>query len=266
MLLVESYDDLAESVLGKAGGVMMKVLTVLECYGLAICYVVLHSVNWPPLLNLPTHLSSLGGVESRSLSAAIVAACAFPTLLVRPRFFSSLAIVGLAATSSMFFVALVSPALSGLPDADGTPCPRLDSSKPHAGALNLMERSSLQPAGLGIATGISLFAFSGHATFPELYRQMAVDERPPPREPYGTLARFSAPPPPPPPLFSCSSNLFNLESTSDSKVPFCMLARRERRRRSVESRKSFIARFSAASARKGVISVCSPSSRDERCW
>ena len=31
---------------------------------------------------------------------------------------------------------------------------------------------------LQVATGLALFAFAGHATFPELWRQMSADERP----------------------------------------------------------------------------------------
>ena len=41
-----------------------------------------------------------------------------------------------------------------------------------------MGHEALVPEGLGIATGLSLFAFSGHATFPELYRAMPKAERP----------------------------------------------------------------------------------------
>ena len=64
--------QLAEAVLGPAGGAAMRVLTVLECYGLAICYVVLHSVNWPALLALPSSL--FGGLVEAKAAVAIVVA------------------------------------------------------------------------------------------------------------------------------------------------------------------------------------------------
>ena len=53
---VATYDQLAEEVAGRWGGGAMRALTVLECYGCAICYVVLHSTNWPVVFSLPPTL------------------------------------------------------------------------------------------------------------------------------------------------------------------------------------------------------------------
>ena len=172
---VESYDALAEAVLGEIGGTSMKVLTVLECYGLAICYIVLHTTNWPALLNLSSDQTFLLGLDARGASAFLISALALPTLCVRPTHLSGLAVVGLAATSSMFIVAIVAPLLGGLPSPDGTSCPQLDAA---VSADAVMGREGLDLSGIGLATGLSLFAFSGHATFPELYRAMPPKERP----------------------------------------------------------------------------------------
>ena len=75
----------------------------------------------------------------------------------------------------MFIVAIVAPLLGGLPSPDGTSCPQLDAA---VSADAVMGREGLDLSGIGLATGLSLFAFSGHATFPELYRAMPPKERP----------------------------------------------------------------------------------------
>jgi len=174
-IAVESYDQLAEAVLGSAGGTTMKILTVLECYGLAICYLVLHTTNWPSLLSLAPDEVVVAGCSARVLSTLVVSCLALPTLLVRSSHLSKLAVVDLIATSSMFVIAIVAPLLGGLPAPDGTACPGLDAAVAPGSAMG---RSLLTPSGLGLATGLSLFAFSGHATFPELYRAMPLKERP----------------------------------------------------------------------------------------
>lgn len=172
---IESYDDLAAAVCGSGAGGVMKVLTLLECFGLAICYVVLHTVNWPALLSLPPTELIWAGLDARTLAGLAVTGLAVPTLLVRSQYLSSLAIVGLAATMAMFAVAVVAPLLAELPAPIGSECPVLDAATP---ADSEMEWRLLEPSGLGLATGLALFAFSGHATFPELYRQMTIAERP----------------------------------------------------------------------------------------
>ena len=47
-----TYDQLAKEVLGPSGGMLMQVLTLLECLGSAVCLIVLQAANWPSLIEL----------------------------------------------------------------------------------------------------------------------------------------------------------------------------------------------------------------------
>lgn len=174
---IESYDALAEAALGAAGGATMKVLTILECYGLGICYIVLHTTNWPALFSLPAYEPIVAGLNARTVATLVVSVLVLPTLLVRSTYLSSLSIVGLTSTCAMFLVAVVAPLMAHLPADDGSSCPAVGTASA-AESTATMGRTIFEPSGLGIATGISLFAFSGHATFPELYCSMAPAERP----------------------------------------------------------------------------------------
>ena len=103
---VRTYDQLAEEVLGPRGGGGMQVLTILECYGCAICYVVLHAVNWPVVLSLPSHV--LGGMVPAPVACVSVWACGvLPLLLIQPRLLSYFASIGLFAICSLFLVNVI---------------------------------------------------------------------------------------------------------------------------------------------------------------
>lgn len=131
--LVSTYDQLAEEVAGQAGGVGMKVLTVLECFGAATCYIVLQAVNWPVLLHLPPTLR--GGVPAAAAVCLSVCALAFFTLLLKTRYLSYFASIGLVATASMLLGTLVGPLLAHLPEPAGAPCAVLDASTPPGGTM-----------------------------------------------------------------------------------------------------------------------------------
>lgn len=97
---VATYDQLAEEIgqfvgYGPLASNIMKCLTVLECYGCAVCYVVLHSVNWPVVLSLPDVL--LGWVPSEVASVSVWAACVLPLLLVKIRYLAVFGSIGLVA-------------------------------------------------------------------------------------------------------------------------------------------------------------------------
>ena len=180
-----TYDDLVEFQFGSLGGVLMRVMTVAELYGGVVCMVTLQATNWPVLLGLPEQpLASLGLTQhiprmlddAHVLVTLLVCALAFPTLLVQTRHLAGFAAVGLCATATVAFVTLAAPLLnSDLPLADGASCPSLDASTRPA---DTMGRETLRLEGVGVATGLALFAFAGHATFPEMWRQMSASERP----------------------------------------------------------------------------------------
>lgn len=134
--------------------------------------VVLHMVNWPVLLSLPP---TAFGWDTRTLVAAAVCTLAFPTLLVQTRHLAAFAAVGLAATTMVSIVSVAAPLLADMPLEDGAECPRLDRSNREG---DVMSHSVVNFGGFGVATGLALFAFAGHATFPELWRQMSAEERP----------------------------------------------------------------------------------------
>jgi vesicular inhibitory amino acid transporter len=187
-----TYDDLVEHTFGWWGNACMRVMTVLELYGGIVCMVVLHSVNWPALLSLPPTplagivaatgiqaLAPLAAVEARVLVTASVCSLALPTLLVQARHLSMFATVGLAATLMVATVTVAAPVLADLPLPDGATCPTLDASAAKSdGEDPIMGHAALRLEGLGVATGLALFAFAGHATFPEMWRQMSSHQRP----------------------------------------------------------------------------------------
>ena len=61
-----TYDQLAKEVLGPSGGMLMQLLTLLECLGSAVCLIVLQAANWPSLIEL-----QLPGWLSPSLVVAL---------------------------------------------------------------------------------------------------------------------------------------------------------------------------------------------------
>ena len=73
--------------------------------------------------------------------------------------------------------AVLAPFLAGAPGKPSSSCPSdLDSSVSPTSVIG--ERSLLELDGLGVAAGLILFCFGGHATFPELHSSMTGDERP----------------------------------------------------------------------------------------
>ena len=188
---ITTYDALVEHCFGRTGAIGMKVMTVAELYGGMVCMVVLHVVNWPTLLGLPPVLSPASvaaaepdgeielqamvgmQVDTRVVVAGVMCACALPTLLVKVRFLSVFAVFGLVASCLLFAAACLVPLLAP-PLAAGEACPRLDAS---VGEQDVMGHSLLHLDGIGVTTGLALFAFAGHATFPELHARMAPSQR-----------------------------------------------------------------------------------------
>ena len=170
--LVETYDGLVERCFGRAGAIGMKFMTVVELYGGVVCMVVLHVSNWPTLLGLPSMLvlPGIATLDTRIAVAAMMCTLALPTLLIQSRFLSAFAILGLGATTLLFVATCLVPMLTP-PLAEGEAC----SGAPREGQT--MGHAWLHQDGLGITTGLALFAFAGHATFPELHNRMARDER-----------------------------------------------------------------------------------------
>ena len=95
-------------------------------------------------------------------------------MLVQTRHLAMFAAVGLTATLTVAIVTVIAPIAAGLPLPDGAACDALDASTQ---PTDTMGHAMLRLEGIGMATGLSLFAFAGHATFPELWRQMAASER-----------------------------------------------------------------------------------------
>ena len=184
---IVTYDELVCACFGRTGAVGMKLMTVAELYGGVVCMVVLHAVSWPTLLGLPptlplptTIVSALmpsnpnPSIDVRVPIVSLVCACALPMLLIRTRYLAVFAACGLCATATLFAAACAVP-LTTEALADGTACEILDASN----ADGDVEGHALWRAeGLGSATGLALFAFAGHATFPELHSRMAPDQRP----------------------------------------------------------------------------------------
>ena len=169
-IAISTYDRLVQHTFGWYGGLAMKVMTVAELYGGVVCMVVLHAINWPTLLGVPPEQLQ----QATVLVAMLVCSLAFPTLLVQTRHLATFAVAGLCATCAVFVVTVVAPILAELPAADGTACTLLDASN-HDG--DQMGHALLHVRGLGVATGLGLFAFAGHATFPELWKSMPAEQR-----------------------------------------------------------------------------------------
>ena len=171
-----TYDELVQHCFGRAGAIAMKVITVVELFGGTVCMVVLHTVSWPSLLSLPPTLSwppPFGEVDVRAVVAAAMCACALPTLLVNSRYLALFAACGLGATALLFAVTCAMPLLYA-PPAEGAPCPRPDASIREG---DVMGHDLFRADGVGVAVGLALFAFAGHATFPELHARMEPSER-----------------------------------------------------------------------------------------
>jgi hypothetical protein len=132
--------------------------------------VVLHAINWPTLLGIPPDQLE----QATVIVAMLVCLLAYPTLLVQVRHLSAFAVAGLCATCAVFLVTVVAPVLAELPSPDGSACPVLDASNHDD---DVMGHAPLHVGGLGVATGLGLFAFAGHATFPELWKSMPQEER-----------------------------------------------------------------------------------------
>ena len=93
-----TYDQLAKEVLGPSGGMLMQVLTLLECLGSAVCLIVLQAANWPSLIEL-----QLPGWLSPSLVVALASgACSYALLLLDGR-----ALSRLGAGCHLLFAALL---------------------------------------------------------------------------------------------------------------------------------------------------------------
>ena len=137
-----TYDQLAKEVLGPSGGMLMQVLTLLECLGSAVCLIVLQAANWPSLIEL-----QLPGWLSPSLVVALTSgACSYALLLLDGR-----ALSRLGAGCHLLFAALLCiqfgllllippPPGAGPPvlrcspccDASATPLALRHPSPPHA--------------------------------------------------------------------------------------------------------------------------------------
>ena len=167
---VANYDQLAEELAGPAGSVVMKVITIVETFGFAVALVVLHSVSWPRILHLP---DTVAGLPSKVLVCGVMCLVAFPFMLLRVRHLSRFSPVGLIATVTLCLASVAAP-LSALEAGELTDlCEPLDGT-----VLDLHKSHSLlQPGGIGVALGLVLFAFGGHAVFPEIYATMPAAER-----------------------------------------------------------------------------------------
>lgn len=176
---VATYDQLAEEVVsGSRAKTLarqaMKALTVLECYGCAVCYVVLHSVNWPVVLGLPELV--FGVVPAPVAAVSGWAVCVLPLLLLKVQHLAVFGPIGLVAVGALLVASVVAPAIGAEPAPVGTACPLLDSSLSDADVMG--EREWLRGDGMGVAVGLVLFCFGGHATFPEIYSRMSAEQRP----------------------------------------------------------------------------------------
>lgn len=132
---VATYDQLSEEIgvifFGETGGAiagtLMKALTVLECYGCAVCYVVLHATSWPEILEMPEavfHDLVPAPVASVSVWALLMA----PLMLIKVRHLAVFGSLGLVAIASLLVVSVAAPALNAEPAPSDTACAPLDSS------------------------------------------------------------------------------------------------------------------------------------------
>jgi amino acid permease len=169
---VTNYDDLAEEALGRVGAVVMQIITVVETFGIATCFVVLHSVNWPTLLGLPP---TVFGLRASWLSSIVMVSCAFPFTLIRVRYLALFSPIGLISTITLGVSSIAAP-LWALHVHGGIDmqCEPLDGSVREA----TMSHAAFLPEGVGFAASLILFSFGGHAVFPDIYQQMPASERP----------------------------------------------------------------------------------------
>ena len=171
---VETYDQLSEELGGPLAGMLMKALTVLECYGTAVCYVVLHATSWPHILDLPPLV--YGVIPAPIASVAVWAILMAPLILVRVRRLAVFGSLGLIAIATLLVVSFVAPALSSQPAPADAACAPLDSSVQDSDDTG--DREVIRLEGLGVALGLVLFCFGGHATLPDIYARMTADQRP----------------------------------------------------------------------------------------
>ncbi|KAL1511985.1 hypothetical protein AB1Y20_005261 [Prymnesium parvum] len=171
---VATYDQLSEEVGGPLAGTLMKALTVLECYGCAVCYVVLHATSWPHVLQLPPLL--FGALPAPVASVSAWAILMLPLMLVKVRHLAVFGSLGLVAIVTLCVVSVAAPLLHAEPAAETSVCAALDSSN-HEGDV-VGARQLLRTDGLGVALGLILFCFGGHATLPDIYARMTSAERP----------------------------------------------------------------------------------------
>ena len=161
---VNNYDQLAEELAGHVGGVLMQVVTLVETFGVALCFVVLHSASWPTVLQLPDRMM---GVESRVVVCVAMCAAAFPLLLLRVRHLALFSPIGLVATTTLCISSICAPLSAWLSDELSDDCQPLDGS-----VLDPTKAHSVfLPEGLGIATSLVLFSFGGHAVTAKLPRR-----------------------------------------------------------------------------------------------
>ena len=172
-----TYDQLAQEVLGPSGGILMQVLTLLECLGSAVCLIVLQAANWPTIVDLQTP-----GWLSPSFAVALASgALCYGLLTVDGRALSRLGAGCHLLAGALFLVQFVvllllpPPAGAGCSNTQLAKAPQLISHAPSA-AAGAVATGQAQ-GGVGVALGVVLFCFTGHASLPELYRQMRADER-----------------------------------------------------------------------------------------
>lgn len=171
---VVTYDQLSEEVGGPLAGKFMKGLTVLECYGVAVCYVVLHATGWPHLLSLPSVV--FGVVPAPVASVAVWALLMLPLMLVKVRHLAVFGPLGLIAIGTLMVASVAAPLLNSEPVPDSTSCAHLDSSVSESDVVG--SRQLVVPDGIGVGLGLVLFCFGGHATLPDIYARMTAEERP----------------------------------------------------------------------------------------
>ena len=179
---VATYDQLSEEIGliyggpigGRVAGMLMKGLTILECYGCAVCYVVLHATNWPQVLSLPPVMFNT--VPASVLCASVWALLMAPLMLIKVRHLTIFGSLGLLAIATLLVVSVAAPVLNGEPQAVTEACTPFDSSVAADQVVGSRELVSFD--GLGVALGLVLFCFGGHATLPDIYARMTALERP----------------------------------------------------------------------------------------
>ena len=170
---VATYDQLSEEIGGSLAGSAMRALTIVECYGCAVCYVVLHATSWPHVLELPPTL--FGGVPAPVVSVGAWALMMAPLMMVKVRHLAIFGPLAIVAIATLVVVAVVAPLLADDPSPDSAQCAPLDSSVSEADAVGA--RALVRSEGVGVALGLILFCFGGHATLPDIYARMPANQR-----------------------------------------------------------------------------------------